>query len=116
MKSIKRVIVAGGLFLLTACATSLEEGAEKVLLVNIKPSDKMCEFLGQVSASEGGMVFGEFMSNNKIKEGAHNQLKNSALKMGGNTVYIERSFNDLKHLTPVKLNQTNIAYIYLCAF
>jgi hypothetical protein len=76
----------------------------------------MCEFLGQVSASEGGLIFGEFMSNRKIKEGAHNQLKNSALKMGGNTVYVERSFNDLKHLTPVTLNQTNIAYIYLCTF
>lgn len=116
MIRIKRVFGVGLLFILTACAaTPLEEGAEKILLINFKPSEKMCEFLGQVSASEGGMIFGEFMSNHKIKEGAYNQLKNSTLKMGGNTVYVERSFNSLKHLTPVTLNQTNIAYVYRCA-
>lgn len=114
--TIKQVCSVGLLLMLTACATTLQEGSEKILLVNFKPSEKMCEFLGQVSASEGGLIFGEFMSNRKIKEGVHNQLKNSALKMGGNTVYVERSFNDLKHLTPVTLNQTNIAYIYLCTF
>ena len=117
MIKIKRACVIGMLFTLTACAsTPLEEGAEKILLINIKPAEKMCEFLGQISASEGGAVFGEFMRDRKIKEGAFNQLKNSALKMGGNTVYVERSFNAFKHLTPVTLNQTNIAYVYLCAF
>lgn len=117
MMKIKQLYAIGILLVVTACAeTKLKEGAERVLLINIEPSEKMCEFLGQVSASEGGMIFGEFMSNEKIKEGAYNQLKNSALAMGGNTVYIKRSYNRLKHLTPVRLNQTNLATVYLCAF
>lgn len=117
MIKMKRACVIGILFILTACAiTPLDEGAEIVLLIDFKPDEKMCEFLGQVSASEGGAIFGEFMSNHKIKEGAFNQLKNSALEMGGNTVYIKSSFNALKHLTPVTLNQTHMAHVYLCKF
>jgi len=102
--------------LITACATSLQEGAEAVVIVNIVPAEKICEFLGQISASEGGMISGEFMQDDKIKRGAINQLKNKALLMGGNTVYIEKDFNALKHLTPRKLNQTNIGLVYRCTF
>jgi len=114
--NIKSIYAASLLLLLTACATSLEEGAETILIVNVEPAEKMCEFLGQISASEGGMVSGDFMRDSKIKLGAINQLKNKALLMGGNTVYIEENFNALTHLSPRKLNQTNIGLVYRCTF
>jgi len=113
---IKHILGVAYLLMLSACATSLEEGAEDILMVNIRPSEKLCEFLGQISVSEGGMVSGDFMRDSKIKEGANNQLKNRALKMGGNTVFIESRFNDLKHLSSQKLNETLIGYVYLCNF
>jgi len=113
---IKSQIIISLYFLITACATSLQEGAEDILIVNIEPAEKICEFLGQISASEGGMVSGDFMRDSKIKRGAINQLKNKALLMGGNTVYIEENFNALTHLSPRKLNQTNIGLVYRCTF
>jgi len=113
---IKPKIIISLCFLITACVTPLQEGAEEVLIVNVKPAEKICEFLGQISASEGGMVSGDFMRDSKIKLGAINQLKNKALLMGGNAVYIEENFNALTHLTPRTLNQTNIGLVYRCTF
>ncbi|BCG64305.1 MAG: hypothetical protein methR_P2078 [Methyloprofundus sp.] len=99
---------------ITACAISLEKGAEIVQLIYQRPSADTCQFIGQTSASDGGMVSGDFMTDAKIHEGAANQMKNKAFAMGGNLVFIQHQFNENKLLTATKTKQTMIGFVYYC--
>lgn len=67
-------------------ATSLSHGAERVRLTNQEPAG--CEFLGDITGSEGGFWTGSLTSNSNLDTGARNDLKNRAYKMGGNVVYL----------------------------
>ncbi len=98
----------------SACAIPLQEGAEIVQLIYQAPRPEHCQFLGQASASDGGMVSGEFMSDAKIHAGTANQMKNLAFAMGGNLVFIKKQFNKNKNLTVNKTNQTMIGFVYHC--
>lgn len=100
--------------IITACAISLEKGAEIVQLIYQQPSADTCQFIGQTSASDGGMVSGDFMSDAKIHEGAANQMKNKAFAMGGNLVFIQQKFDENKLLTATKTKQTMIGFVYYC--
>jgi len=102
------------LFLLQACAISLNEGAEIVHLIYQKPQEEVCQFIGQTSASDGGMVSGDFMTDARIHEGVANNMKNKAFQMGGNIVYIKQQFNKNQSLTVNKTNQTMIGFVYKC--
>jgi len=74
---------------MSGCTIALEEGAEIVQLIYTQPDNSVCQFLGQTSAQEGGMVSGDFMSDARIHEGVANQMKNKAYAMGGNLVYVK---------------------------
>ena len=99
---------------LFGCAISLQVGADIVQLIYTKPNKDVCRFLGQTSASDGGMVSGDFMSDAAIHEGVANQMKNKAYQMGGNIVFIQQQFNKNKNLTIIKTNQTMIGFVYHC--
>lgn len=97
-----------------SCAIPLQQGAEVVQLIYIKPTEEMCRFIGQTSASDGGMVSGDFMTDAKIHKNTANIMKNKAYEMGGNIVYIQQQFNKNEKLTKTKTNQTMIGFVYQC--
>ncbi len=97
-----------------SCAIPLNQGAEVVQLIYIKPSNESCQFIGQASASDGGMVSGDFMSDAKIHRSTANIMKNKAFEMGGNLVYIQQQFNKNKKLTTTMTNQTMLGFVYHC--
>jgi hypothetical protein len=84
----------------------LQEGAEIVQLIYIQPSEDNCRFIGQASASDGGMISGDFMSDAKIHKSTANMMKNKVYAMGGNLVYIQQQFNKNEKLTNTLTNQT----------
>lgn len=99
---------------LASCMIKLEKGAETVQLIYIQPEEESCRFIGQTSASEGGMVSGDFMSDAKIHKSTANLMKNKAYAMGGNMVYIQQQFDKNKGLTKTMTNQTMLGFVYQC--
>ena len=72
---------------LTACAAvDLESGAQQVRIVTNEPQG--CEYLGEVTGSQGNFFTGGFTSNANLETGARNDMKNLANKMGANTVHM----------------------------
>lgn len=83
-------------------------------LIYIQPSEDNCRFIGQASASDGGMISGDFMSDAKIHKSTANMMKNKVYAMGGNLVYIQQQFNKNEKLTNTLTNQTMLGYVYQC--
>ncbi|MBE0468988.1 MAG: DUF4156 domain-containing protein [Methyloprofundus sp.] len=102
------------ILMINSCAIDLNEGAGTVQLIYTQPKKEACEFIGQASASDGGMVSGDFMSDANIHKGAANQMKNKAYEMGGNLVYIQQQFDENAKLTSTKTKQTMIGFVYRC--
>jgi hypothetical protein len=70
---------------ITACAAvDLESGAQQVRIVTSEPQG--CEYLGEITGSQGNFLTGGFTSNANLETGARNDMKNQANKMGANTV------------------------------
>lgn len=112
---IKFIVLIPALFIaVSSCAIPLKEGAEIVQLIYIEPNKHTCHFIGQTTASDGGMVSGDFMSDAKIHRSTANQMKNKAYTMGGNVVYIQQQFNKNEKLTKTMTNQTMQGYVYKC--
>ena len=73
---------------LSACsAIPVQQGANSVRLTHNEPG-KECQFLGDVTGSQGDFFSGGFTSNADLETGARNDLKNKASALGGNVVYI----------------------------
>ena len=107
------VILAIGISV-SSCMIKLQEGAEIVQLIYIEPEEEYCRFIGQTSASDGGMVSGDFMSDAKIYKSTANLMKNKVYAMGGNVVYIQQQFNKNEDLTKTMTNQTMQGFVYQC--
>lgn len=87
MKIFLPAISSGFFYLLIACsANPLMSGAEKIRIVTSDPQG--CEYLGEATGNQGNFFTGGWTSNSNLETGARNELKNEALKMGGNTVLI----------------------------
>lgn len=70
---------------LVGCAAhNLESGAERVKIVTTEPQG--CEYLGEVTGSQGDFFTGAFTSNANLETGARHDMKNQAAKLGANTV------------------------------
>lgn len=84
----KRVTLVSFCIFLSACsAQSLNSGAEQVRITHSEPAND-CVFLGEVTGSQGNFFTGAWTSNASLETGARNDLKNKALKMGGNRIVI----------------------------
>ena len=102
------------LIFIISCAIRLEKGAEIVQLIYSQPNEDNCRFIGQTSASDGGMISGDFMSDAKIYRSTANMMKNRAYAMGGNVVYIQQQYNKNKDLTKTLTNQSMQGFVYQC--
>jgi hypothetical protein len=84
MKKICAVLCVG---VLVACAAvDLDSGAQQVKVVSNEPQG--CEYLGEVTGSQGDFFSGAFTSNANLETGARNDMKNRAYKLGANTVQL----------------------------
>ncbi len=73
---------------LTACQSiKLSPGATMIRVTHNEPG-KECQFLGDITGSQGDAVTGEFTSNLNLETGARNGLKNKAYILGGNVIYL----------------------------
>jgi len=87
MKSVFGMVAAGCFCVLVGCsANPLMSGAEKVRIVTSDPQG--CEYLGEATGNQGNFFTGGWTSNENLETGARNELKNAALKMGGNTILL----------------------------
>jgi len=92
-----------GLFL-ASCGSIVRtrDGAESVQLFFIETADNNlhihmlesnCEFIGEVTGSEGHWYSDWFISSKLLVQGAMNDLKNNAYEKGGNIVIVYHEFD-----------------------
>ena len=107
--------VAFACMLLTGCwANILDEGAERVVIVNSLPaSSYACTFRGEVVGSQGNTVTGRVTSTKTLVKGARNDLRNEADRIGANVVVITDTYQDLYESGSVRAI-TYLAKAYRC--
>jgi len=87
MKSSKIVFACIAASMISGCASiQLNPEAMKVRVTHNEPVD--CEFVGDVTGTQGNKFSGAWTSNANLETGARNDLKNKAYNLGGDTVYI----------------------------
>jgi len=67
-------------------AVGLESGSQQIRIVTNEPQG--CDYIGEVTGSQGNFLTGAFTSNANLETGARNDMKNQANKMGANTVQL----------------------------
>jgi len=73
---------------LAACSSiPLTPGANQIRLTHNEP-DKSCQYLGDITGSQGDFFTGAFTSNADLETGARHDLKNKAAGLGGNVIYL----------------------------
>ena len=87
MNRLLKIIIPTSLVLFAGCESiELESGASSVEVVLEKPTS--CKYLGQVRGAQGNFFTGGWTSNANLEQGAMNQLRNEAAKIGADTVYV----------------------------
>ena len=80
------------LLLLNGCShIPLEDSADSIEVFYSINDRTKCEYVGDVIGSDGNIFTFMFMSNVSLTRGALNNIRNEAMAMGGNTVFILRS-------------------------
>ena len=73
---------------ISACsAIPVQQAANNVRLTHNEPG-KECTFLGDITGNQGDFFTGPFTSNADLETGARNDLKNKAMQLGGDTIYL----------------------------
>lgn len=90
---LKRSVVAlASLGLLSACSTPLNKATTESERLEIRLDGQFnpdsCHYLGTVTGSEGHWYSYLFFANDVLIQGAVNQLKNNAHRLGANTIYV----------------------------
>lgn len=84
----KTILIVLLLSTLAGCSSiQVETAANGIRLTHNEPRET-CTFLGDITGSQGDFFTGSFTSNADLETGARNDLKNKALQLGGNTVYL----------------------------
>ena len=77
--------------ILSGCASvPVEPGAARIIS-SPNPAPKSCKYLGQVVGNQGNFFTGGFTSNRNLEEGAMNDLRNKANRLGANYVQLVTS-------------------------
>ncbi|NCE85299.1 DUF4156 domain-containing protein [Pseudomonas sp. Q1] len=87
--ALTRVSLPLVLLALVGCAPTPAMGptANAVRITNNEPGSE-CQFLGDITGSQGDFLLGSITGNADLETGARNDLKNKAAAMGGNRVYL----------------------------
>ncbi len=81
------LLTAYGL-LLTACSSIEVTPEGSKVMVSPNPAPTGCKYLGQITGNQGNFFTGDWTSNKNLAEGAMNDLKNQAGKIGANYVQL----------------------------
>ena len=73
---------------LTACAAIPADPNTNNIIISPNPVPAGCKYLGQVVGNQGNFLTGGFTSNRNLEEGAMNDLKNKASKLGANYIQL----------------------------
>ncbi|MCC5014464.1 MULTISPECIES: DUF4156 domain-containing protein [Legionella] len=86
MKKMSSIIAVS--VLMSACASiKLEPQAARVI-ASPNAAPKGCKYVGQVVGNQGNFFTGDWTSNKNLEEGAMNDLKNKASRLGANYIQI----------------------------
>jgi len=100
--------------LLAACsAISPTREGKSVELVTEKPGGN-CKQLGDAVGSQGNWFTGDYTSNENLLLGARNNLRNKAVEMGGNTVWVQNTANTNARRSLGTTNTTVLGVVYRC--
>ena len=79
------------LLLLVGCSAKnvLTSEAKNVRMYDTLPTNMHCEYKDEIIGSEADMLTFLFMSNEDMTAGARADLRNQAVKLGGNSVEIQ---------------------------
>ncbi len=102
------------IFLYGCAAIKALPEARHIELVNEAPDANRCEYLGEVSGSQGNWLTGDLTPNENLVVGARNDLRNKAYKMGGNLVYIQDMKNTNAYESLGTTNTKAIGKVYRC--
>ena len=97
MKTIRKIlplILSNSVFLLllNGCSSiPLDDGADSVKIYYSIMERPNCDYVGDVIGSDGNLATFMFTSNINLTQGALNDIRNNAMAMGGNAVFILRS-------------------------
>ncbi|WP_329350611.1 DUF4156 domain-containing protein [Vibrio natriegens] len=87
-----RIIVAISIFTLFGCSSTPLNPHDKSQQVEVRIDSQFapaqCEYLGEVTGDEGHWYNYLFYSNDGMIKGAVNDLKNNAMTMGADTVFM----------------------------
>ena len=120
--TLKSLVILVYLGLVACSANPLLPEATRVKIVTTEPAG--CDYLGEATGNQGNFFTGGWTSNVNLEEGARNELKNSAFKLGGNTVVlltsragVTGSYNVSNGYGGGGSEQTNVTYsgtVYRC--
>jgi starvation-inducible outer membrane lipoprotein len=87
------VSLVASIALLSGCIApiALTPESSSVQFVSEKPQD--CKYVGEAVGSQGNFFTGDLTKNADLVQGARNDLRNKAAKLGGNTVHIQGGDN-----------------------
>ncbi|MCE3044684.1 MULTISPECIES: DUF4156 domain-containing protein [Legionella] len=86
MKKILSLFALGTL--ICSCASIPADPQTARVIASPNPVPKGCKYLGQVVGNQGNFFTGGFTSNRNLEEGAMNDLKNRAAKLGANYIQL----------------------------
>lgn len=102
--------------LVTGCAaTALAPGAERVLVSRNAPPGE-CQAVGNITGSQGNWLTGPWTSNQTLTEGALNELRNNASKLGATYVQLEdsKAAMSFSEGSGSQTSVTNVGTAYRC--
>ena len=105
-----KVIVFCGLLplLLNGCAHSLESKAASVKVYYSDAEIANCDYKGDVIGSDGNFFTFLFISNVDLTRGALNDIRNNAMAIDGDSVFI------LREMLPYATTSTFVGSAYHC--
>lgn len=74
--------------LISGCASIKLDPQATRIVASPNPAPKGCKYLGQVVGNQGNFFTGDWTSNKNLEEGAMNDLKNKANKLGANYIQL----------------------------
>lgn len=109
-----RIVCMLLLFLLIpgCAAKQVTAAGSRVKIVHEKPQGD-CREVGEVTGTQGNWVSGGYTSNKNLVEGARNDMKNEAAKMGGTHVWLQ-NLNTNTGMYSNTVNALAIGVVYQC--
>ncbi|KTC76999.1 DUF4156 domain-containing protein [Legionella brunensis] len=123
MKKISSGIILVSM-LMSGCASIKLDPQANRIIASPNPAPKGCRYVGQVVGNQGNFFTGDWTSNKNLEEGAMNDLKNKASRLGAN--YIQLITNRAGNTGSIsgfdgnvsghmsQTNVTNLGNAYLC--